>query len=105
MNAVTSELVAVLNVRERLDVDPPHLAPFGALVQLGGHLAEVIGWLSPNPKEKSSFAREHVAILSIVDGVLITGDEQFGFAPESEVVLVKLQDEPRLMSENQPTVH
>jgi hypothetical protein len=96
MEAMTPELHAKLRARKRLDVDPPHLAPFGALVRTAeGHLSELVGWLAPNPDEDSPFAGEHVALLSVVDGVLITGDEEYGFAPESEVTLVKVQNEPR----------
>jgi hypothetical protein len=97
MHAITPELLAALRARKRLDVDPPHLAPFGALVRTAeGHLSELVGWLAPNPDEDSPFACEHVALLSPVDGPLISGDEEFGLAPESEVTLVKVQDEPRI---------
>jgi len=91
------ELLALLKARgEPLEVDPPHLAPFGALVRTAeGHLCEVIGWLAPNPDEDSPFAGEHVAVLSVVDGALISGAEEYGFALESEVTLVRVQNEPR----------
>lgn len=86
----------MLRARKLLDVDPPHLAPFGALVRTAeGHLSELVGWLAPNPDEDWPFACEHVAVLSILDGPLIVGAEEFAFAPESEVTLVKKQKEPR----------
>jgi hypothetical protein len=97
MQAMTPELLAKLRARKRLDAYPPHLAPFGALVRTAeGHLSELVCWLAPNPDEDSPFACEHVALLSLVDGPLISGDEKFGLAPESEVTLVKVQDEPRI---------
>lgn len=95
---MTPELLTMLKARERLDVDPPHLAPSCALVRTSqGHSCELIYWLAPNPNEDSPFACEHVALLSITDGVLISGDEEYGFAPESEVTLVKVQNETRYM--------
>ena len=94
---MTPELLAKLRARKRLDVDPPHLAPFGAVVRTAeGHLSELVGWLAPNPDEESPFAGEHVALLSVVDGPLISFAQELAFAPESEVTLVKVQNEPRL---------
>lgn len=97
MQTMTPELFALLKARGKpLDVDPPNLAPFGALVRTAeGHLSELVGWLAPNPNEDSSYAREHVALLSIIEGRLISGAEIHAFAPESEITLVKVQSEPR----------
>lgn len=96
MQPMTPELLAKLRARKRLDADPPHLAPFGAVVRTAeGHLSELVGWLAPNPDEDSTFAGEHVALLSLVDGALISGPEEYGFALESEVTLVRVQNEPR----------
>lgn len=96
MRAMTPELLAKLRARQRLDVDPPHLAPFGAVVRTTeGHLSELVGWLAPNPDEDSPIAGEHVALLSVVDGPLISLAQEFAFAPESEVILVRVQSEPR----------
>lgn len=97
MQAMTPELWALLNARGKpLDVDPPQLAPSGALVRTStGHLCELVGWLAPNPDEGSPFAFEYVAVLLPVDGPLISGSEEFAFASESEVTLVKVQSERR----------
>lgn len=99
---MTPELLALLKARKRLDIDPPNLAPSCALVRTSqGHLSELIYWLAPNQDEDSPFACEHVALLSVVDGVVVAADfsdeNQYAFAPESEVTLIKTQDETRFM--------
>lgn len=98
------ELLSMLRARKVLDADPPNVPPLGALVRTPeGHLSEVIGWLAPNEEEDSPFAHEHVALLSVLDGAVASPDfqsqdqRQFGFAPESVVTLVKVQDMPRFM--------
>ncbi len=97
MQAMTPELFALLKARGKpLNVDPPNLAPSGSRVRTStGHLCELVGWLPPNPDEDSPLAGEHIAVLSIIEGPIISGDEKLALAPESEVTLVKVQKAQR----------
>jgi hypothetical protein len=102
MHMMTPKLFGQLKARKRLDVDPPHLAPSCSLVRTSqGHLCELIYWLAPNADEDSPFACEHIALLSVADGTLVSADlsdeHHFAVAPESEVTLVKVQEETRYM--------
>lgn len=78
-------------LKARPQITPDDLAPFGARVTTTtGHIAEILGWFGPNPKEIPPYGNERVVIAIIVDGVtrpLPEGKKMFmGWFAESMIV-------------------